>query len=100
MDAEKEIYIARRFRRRAFTGVLVAMLGLAGLAGGLHFLYLPTPAPPIEADRIHPSCVHPECKVPHVGAKRSDLPENFGTGVLVLAYLVLCGGVFVTVVQE
>lgn len=92
MDAEQEIYIARRFRRRALVGVVISILGLAGLTVGIYALQQIKPQPMVELDRTHPSCPHTECKVPHPGAKKPEFPDGTGTGLLVAAYLTLCAG--------
>jgi hypothetical protein len=100
MDAEAEIYIANKFRRRASAGLFVGLLGLFGLGIGVYALQTMPPRPPEIEVRSHESCPHPECKNPHPGRASSGFNAGTATGVLVGAYMALCAGLVVAVVRD
>lgn len=100
MDAEAEIYIANKFRRRASAGLCVGLLGLFGLSIGVYALQTMPPRQPEIEVQTHQSCPHPECKNPHPGRTSSGFNVGTATGVLVGAYMALCAGLTVAIVRD
>lgn len=99
MDAEQEIYTASRFRRRAAVGLFVGTLGLVGMSVGVYSLHTMPPRPAAVEEQTHATCPHPECKNPHPG-RRSETDVSTITGLLIGAYLALCGGITAAIVRD
>ena len=97
---EKNLYLAHRFKRRALTGMIVALLALAGLTDGLIALHKLPPDAAVVENQVHVSCPHAECRVPHLGAANDNTPNGLGSGALCGGYLLLCAFIVWYVMDE